>query len=71
MTNNGLTAKDDICPLSGIGKPPTEWGACVVQCSWYDATRGLCAMHALWHLRELQRIYLGVRETANTLDDRL
>ena len=49
----GLNYGCELCPLSGIGKPPSEWGRCVVQCSWYDATKGLCAVQALWHLREL------------------
>lgn len=42
-----LTYKPDICPLSGIGKPPIEWSRCVVQCSLYDATKGRCAVKVL------------------------
>lgn len=62
-----LDMKDDLCPLSGIGKPPSEWGRCVVQCCWYDATSGLCAVQALWHLRELPSIAQDANDTANAL----
>lgn len=48
-----LNYKDDICPLSGIGKPPSEWSHCVVECSLYDATTALCSIHALWLTREI------------------
>ena len=56
MTIGKLDMKDELCPISGIGKPPSEWSGCAVQCGWYDATCGLCAVQALWHLRELPSI---------------
>ena len=64
-----LTYKDYcVCPLSGIGKPPTKWSACVAECSLYDVTTGFCSMQALWHLRELPHIHDRVQGVANVLE---
>lgn len=67
MTIGKLDTKDELCPLSGVGKPPSDWSRCAVQCSWYDATKGLCAVQALWHLRELPSIAQDANDTANAL----
>ena len=64
---NKLDYKDGICPMSGIGKPPSEWSKCTVQCFWYDATKGLCAVQALWHLRELPGIHADTSDAAAAL----
>lgn len=62
-----LVYKADLCPLSGIGKPPTEWSACVVQCSIYDATTGYCSLQALWHLRQLPDMCNQIEGVGNVL----
>jgi hypothetical protein len=67
MTKSKLTEKKDICPLSGIGKPPSEWSACVVQCGWYDASTGVCAVNALMHLRELPGLHSSAGDVATAL----
>lgn len=68
MTTEELISKEDVCPLSGVGKPPTEWSACVVQCSLYDASSGYCSLHALYHLRELPNIRDRIHGVGNVLE---
>ena len=54
MKNYGeISYKDDFCPMSGVGQPPSKWGKCFAQCSWYDEAMGYCSVQALWRLREL------------------
>lgn len=53
-----LCEKESLCPLSGVGKPPNEWSACVIQCGLYDVSVGACALLGEWYkhglLKELQ-----------------
>lgn len=62
-----LAYKDYLCPFSGIGQPPTEWSACVAQCSLYDATSGYCSLQALWHLRQLPELCNRIEGVGNVL----
>ena len=63
-----LEYKKDLCPISGMGKPPTEWSNCIVQCSVYDATTGYCSLQAPWCLQELPHIHDRVQGVANVLE---
>ena len=38
-----ISHKDALCPMSGIGKPPTEWSRCFFPCGFYDVTMGKCS----------------------------
>lgn len=69
MDDAMLTAKDSLCPLSGMGRPPETWSACVVECGLYDATTGYCSIAALWHLRELMGIEQEAKRGAESLED--
>ena len=33
----------ELCPLSGVGRPPSEWSHCNTQCGWSDPETCECA----------------------------
>ena len=62
-----LTHKEWLCPLSGIGRHPQEWGLCVVQCQLYDATVGECSLLGTFYRRRSIELREHIDENLETV----
>lgn len=62
MTNEQTAKMEEtrLCPLSGIGKPPSDWSACAYECALYDFEGCACSLHMGKHFQFLVEMLEGL-----------